>query len=83
MYMCDYLCICECRCLRGQKRACDPLELELQAIVSCLTWVLGTELRPSARALCILHCGAISLDLEKNFDGDPQSNKKPQYTSIV
>jgi hypothetical protein len=28
------------------------LEVELQAVVSCHTWVLRTELQPSARALC-------------------------------
>lgn len=27
---------------RGQKRASDPLELELWGIVNCPTWVLGT-----------------------------------------
>jgi hypothetical protein len=29
---------------RGQKRALDPLVLELQMIVGCMMWVLGTEL---------------------------------------
>lgn len=28
----------------GWKKASDPLELELQAVVNCFTWVLGTEL---------------------------------------
>ena len=28
---------------RGQKKASDPLELELQAVLSCLAWVLGTR----------------------------------------
>ena len=28
---------------RGQKRESDPLEVELQAVISCLTWVLGTK----------------------------------------
>lgn len=36
MYLRDCLHVCECRCLRGQKRAYDPLELLLQAVVSCL-----------------------------------------------
>lgn len=31
------------------KKASDTLELESQAVVSPLTWVLGTELRPFAR----------------------------------
>lgn len=35
---------------RGQKRMLDPLELELQVSVSCLTWMLVTELGPSANA---------------------------------
>ena len=29
----------------------DPLDMELQAHVSCLMWVLGTELRSSARTV--------------------------------
>lgn len=29
--------------VRGQKSVCDPLDLELQVVVSYLTWVLGTE----------------------------------------
>jgi hypothetical protein len=41
----------ECIC-REQKKALDPLELELQSVVSFLTWVLGTELRFSVGALC-------------------------------
>lgn len=35
---------------RGQKRESNPLELELQATVSCRTRVLGTILRSSARS---------------------------------
>ena len=37
--------------LKGQRRAQDPLELELHAVVSCLTWVLGTELGSSAKVV--------------------------------
>lgn len=29
----------------GQKRTFNPMELELQAVVIYLTWVLGTKLR--------------------------------------
>lgn len=46
-----YVCLCVCvyvqgskGACRGQKRALDPLELELQVTVGCLMWVLGTEL---------------------------------------
>lgn len=36
---------------RIQKRVLDPLELELQAVVSHVTWVQGTKLRASDRAV--------------------------------
>jgi hypothetical protein len=45
--VCVSLC-CVCG-LRGQKRTMGPLQLELQAVVSCPMWVLGTELWSSAR----------------------------------
>lgn len=34
----------------GQKKALDALELELQAIMGCLMWVLGTKPRSPAKA---------------------------------
>lgn len=34
---------------RGQNRASDILELDLQAVVNCLQWVLETELWVCAR----------------------------------
>ena len=41
---------------RSQRpEASDPLELKLQLAVSCQMWVLGTELRPSARAASALN----------------------------
>lgn len=42
-----YECLCACSALRSQKRALGPLELEWQCAMSCLMWVLGTQLRPS------------------------------------
>lgn len=39
----------------AEKRASHPLELELQAVVITLLWVLGTELRSSAKAICTLN----------------------------
>jgi hypothetical protein len=45
---------CVCSCLWRQ-RASDPLELELQAVVSCLMWVLETEPGSSARAVSALN----------------------------
>lgn len=38
----------------GQKKAADPLELEFQAVVSCLIRGIGTESGSSARAVCAL-----------------------------
>ena len=32
---------------RDQKRPGDPMGLERQTVLSCLSWVLGTELRTS------------------------------------
>lgn len=44
-----------CVCRGDQKRAPDPLELELLEFVSCLTGVLGTELGSSGTAASILN----------------------------
>lgn len=55
MFECVSVCVgggkyaCECSAHGGQKRKADPLELNLQAVVSHL-WVLGIQLRSSARA---------------------------------
>lgn len=35
-----WVCAYERIACRGQKRAVDPLDLELQSVVSLLTWVL-------------------------------------------
>jgi hypothetical protein len=51
----------------------DPLELELEAVVSLLTWVLGTKLRSSARAL---NCRVISPSHKKSVT---LANKLPLY----
>lgn len=40
------LCMCRshiCGACGGQRKLLDPLEMELQEIVSCLMWVLGTK----------------------------------------
>lgn len=36
---------------RAQKRASVCLELEFLVLVNCLKWVLGTDLRSSAKAI--------------------------------
>ena len=38
-----------------EARGMDPLELELQVVVSCQTWVLGTEIESFARAVSVLN----------------------------
>lgn len=48
------MCMCVCMhmstgVLRVQGRVLDPLELQLQAVVSCQTWALGTKLWSSER----------------------------------
>lgn len=35
----------------GQKTALDPLELEIQVVVSHLTWILGTKMEFSIGAV--------------------------------
>lgn len=45
---------------RNKRMAADPQELELQAVVSCPLWVLGTEFRSSARAVSAFNQGATS-----------------------
>lgn len=46
--------ICECSAHGEQKRTFDPVELELQVVVSHPMWVLGTRLGSSSRAVCAL-----------------------------
>lgn len=49
-----------CRCLQGQKKVPDLLELELQVVASCLIGVVGTEPRCFARAARALNDWVIS-----------------------
>ena len=53
--------ICVSVAYGGQKRVLDPLELELQAFVSNLIWVLETILGSSVRATIVLNNWAFSL----------------------
>jgi len=62
MSLCDYTHV-SAGTHRGQKRASDPLALEIQVVVSFLTWGLGTKLRFSARLVCTLNCWVHSLVL--------------------
>lgn len=62
------LCMCLCVCtrwngFRGQKRASDPLNLELQADVSLLMWVLGTNPLQEQPALLAVSCPSVTAPL--------------------
>lgn len=51
------MCICVSMCMsmgvpQRPGEAPDPLELVLQEVMSCLMWMLGTELRCSKREVC-------------------------------
>lgn len=57
-----YLCVCvsvykqvSVGDVRGPKKTLDPLELGLQAILSCLTWVQGTLLQSYGRTASALN----------------------------
>lgn len=57
-----FVCMCTCvyvhvcaAVLEGRKKVLDPLVLELQADVSCLTCVLDTKLRFSIKAISALN----------------------------
>lgn len=61
-----YLCVCcvwfapcVCGAHRGQKKASEPLGLELQVFVSHLIWKLGTKFRSSWWTTWVLNCCAI------------------------
>ena len=67
--MCN-VCVCACITLhapwlwrypwRPKESIRDPVELELQAIMNCLMWVLGMEPKTPARAVSALKHWAIS-----------------------
>ena len=50
MCLCVSMCVCKCNVHGVQKRATNPLKLELQAVVNHLMWELVLELRSSEKA---------------------------------
>lgn len=63
-----FMCACICSYVfagahGGQKGTSDPLDLELEAFVSCLISVLGSELGPFGTAVSALNHRTIFLDL--------------------
>lgn len=59
MCICVWVCAHEFRCL-GRLKALAPLDLEVTGGCKHSTWVLGTELGTSVRAVCTLDYGATS-----------------------
>lgn len=55
--------------LRGQKILSDPLGLQVQLILSCPAWGLGTELESSTRPASTPNRSAISPTLRINVAG--------------
>lgn len=60
VYVYDRMCV---GIYRGQKRLLDSLELETQAAVSCLMWVLGIEPGFSVKAASVLNFHTILCSL--------------------
>lgn len=58
---------CEGSCLCDQKRALDPLELDLQAVISYPTWVPEPNLGPLQEQNMTLIAEPFFQPLKKNF----------------
>ena len=63
-----WLCACECG-WHWRLETSDFLELELQVVVSYLTWELGSKLRRPATAGRVLNCRPISLTTFTSLKG--------------
>lgn len=67
IFLCVCVCVCACAHMHrmctgvfgGEKRVSGLLEPEFRVVESCLMWVLGTELKSSARAASSLDLWAI------------------------
>lgn len=59
MSECEYVHI-ECNSSGCQKRVLHALDLELESVVSCSIWVLGTGLESSAKAANEPHLQSLS-----------------------
>lgn len=53
--------VCAHECQGGHKRILDALELYLQTVASCSTWVLETKLTASAKAVYALSHNELSI----------------------
>lgn len=64
------MCVCthEPSALGGHKRVLDPLKVELQAVLSCPTQVLGAKLKSPGRAVPALTAESSLWSLEDRRD---------------
>ena len=62
-----YTCMCVCVHPKDVRQVLDPLELELQAIVSYLIWLSGNELGSSTRTVSRRNCWAFNLASEMMY----------------
>lgn len=51
----EVVCVCVCSAPQRPEDGVGSLDLELEVVVNCPVWVLGTE-QSSARGLCALRC---------------------------
>lgn len=88
--LCVYVCVCRvCAsvsvCIwgggpcRDQKRASDPLELEIQAVVSHLTWVLGIKY---SNPLILLSNFAFPISFQRDSDNLIYMSRTERFTLI-
>lgn len=68
--------------LGGQRMVLDALEVEWQAVVVSLMWVLGPELMSSRRAVSALDCWALSLQPPFSPSEVPWGSKSPSGSVI-
>lgn len=65
----------------GQRKASDPHKLELQAAVSSLTWVLGSQLGSSGRTASAINYG-LSLRYFKKKNDHVRNQSMKQLANI-
>lgn len=63
------MCVCVCP-LRCQRRISDPLDVELEAVVNHLIWVLGTKRWSFGRVVIPLTAKSSLQLLEETFEID-------------
>lgn len=72
--LCVIVCADLCVALGGQKRVSGPQEMKLWVVVSCCTWVLGTEPRLLMSGTMLLSTAEPSLWLKVSFVSDSRQD---------